>query len=451
VVTSRVLLAPPRGFWTLITHGSVFGEQASTVTVSGVGATWNNRGGTLSGGIYSSVLCVGYYGSGTLNITDGGAVTNGYYSGCGYIGYASGSTGTVTVSDTGSTWHNSESLYIGRSGEGTLSITAGGEVTSVFSSYIGYNSGSTGTATVDGTGSTWNNNSTIGKLYVGYSGNGTLHISGGGSVSAASASINEQSIFSIDVGYSSLLDVGGRSGTITNNGVVRILAGAGVAPNNVYSPISATTWSGSGVYQAVGGTWDEVEHEFTASAVVSSDESEQFSIFLNTNQRALIADDGAGGTGWSLGASFLHKTGVDTELLVTATAVDGDSLADLQALIGSNETVLGAWEMELSGEGYAEDDPVYLSFAVGEGYKRGDLLVWHCDEGVWSSFDAMDLTVNDGWASFTATEFSGYAVSTVPEPGTLILLLAAGLGLLVFRRVGRGRMNYGGAAQTNQP
>ncbi len=127
----------------------------------------------------------------------------------------------------------------------------------------------------------------------------------------------------------------------------------------------------------------------------------------------------------------MHKTGEETELLLTATAVE--ELGGLESLIGPNDSVLGAWDIELAGDGYTEGDPVYLSFDVGAGYKRGDLSVWHFDGGEWAAFDAMDLTVNDGWASFTATEFSGYAL-TVPEPGTPALLLAAALGLLAWSR-----------------
>ena len=74
----------------------------------------------------------------------------------GYIGCTSGSTGTVTVDGTGSTWTNSGDLYVGYYGNGTLNITGGGAVSNT-NGYIGYNSGSTGTVTVDGTGSKWTN------------------------------------------------------------------------------------------------------------------------------------------------------------------------------------------------------------------------------------------------------------------------------------------------------
>ena len=62
-----------------------------------------------------------------------------------------------------------------------------------------------------------------------------------------------------------------------------------------------------------------------------------------------------------------------------------------------------------------------------------------------------DLTYDGAYASFTVTGFSGYAV-TVPEPGTLGLLLAAALGLLAYAR--RKRRDFsivspGGAIETS--
>ena len=56
-------------------------------------------------------------------------------------------------------------------------------------------------------------------------------------------------------------------------------------------------------------------------------------------------------------------------------------------------------------------------------------LIWHYD-GTWTKYAATDWTYDGTYASFTATGFSGYAV-TVPEPGTLVMLLAAALGFLI--------------------
>ncbi|MCL2640559.1 MAG: PEP-CTERM sorting domain-containing protein [Phycisphaerales bacterium] len=126
-----------------------------------------------------AALYVGRTSVGTLTIQNGGEVSNT----AGYIGYNSGVTGTVTVDGTGgeATWTNSAGLAVGNSGTGYLHITAGGQVDSSYS-YLGFNSTATGTATVNGTGAAWN---TSNSFMVGYSGTGYLSITAGGEVSNA--------------------------------------------------------------------------------------------------------------------------------------------------------------------------------------------------------------------------------------------------------------------------
>ena len=104
----------------------------------------------------------------------------------GYIGYDSGSTGEVTVDGSGSTWTiggRRNHMYVGYYGQGTLNITNGGAVSN-YRGYIGLYSGSTGVVTVDGSGSTWTNS---GDLSVGSSGQGTLNIANGGAVNVSRA------------------------------------------------------------------------------------------------------------------------------------------------------------------------------------------------------------------------------------------------------------------------
>ena len=141
-----------------------FSGSIGEVFVDGAGSSWS-----------CSWPSVGSYGQGTLNISNGGHVS------CvgGYIGYWSGSTGVVTVDGAGSSWSCSgyyDGLYVGRSGQGTLNITNGGSVSCNDDGYIGYDSGSTGEVSVDGTGSSW---SCSEELYVGDYGQGTLEISNG--------------------------------------------------------------------------------------------------------------------------------------------------------------------------------------------------------------------------------------------------------------------------------
>ena len=120
----------------------------------------------------SSFLGAGYGGTGTVSIYDGSVIqSNG-----GYIGYQSGSSGTVTVDSAGSTWTNNSDLTVGYYGNGTLAITSGGTASSS-NSYIGRAYDSTGHVSVDGIGSTWTNSD---DLYVGREGIGTLAITGGG-------------------------------------------------------------------------------------------------------------------------------------------------------------------------------------------------------------------------------------------------------------------------------
>ena len=84
--------------------------------------------------------------------------------------------------------------------------------------------------------------------------------------------------------------------------------------------------------------------------------------------------------------------------------------------------------------GYTTGQPAYLSFDVGSGISRNDITVWQYEGNAWSQFDATDLTVNGGYASFTVTGFSDYALSTVPEPGTLALLASGFLSIFFYIR-----------------
>ena len=98
------------------------------------------------------------------------------------IGNNSPSTGLVTVDGSGSTFTNDAYLYIGHSGDGTLQVTNGGTVSNVYDGFIGGSTGSEGLVTVSGVGSKW----TTGRdLYVGCYGTGTLEISNGGLVTVA--------------------------------------------------------------------------------------------------------------------------------------------------------------------------------------------------------------------------------------------------------------------------
>lgn len=409
------------------------------VTVDGYGSKWNVSIGYFG---HSSII-VGGAGHGVLNITNGGAVSSDWD----YIGYSSSldpihptsGIGVVTVDGGRSTWTDSF-LYVGNYGQGTLNITNSASVTTTYGSCIGYEDGSKGTVLVDGIGSKWTN----GTLHIGGNGydlltkgQGALSITGGGYVKATSLYIEANSLLSIDVGKNSLLYVSGDTGIISNYGTIRVIAGANAIAGKNYYPISATGWTSgtSGTYQAIGGTWwrDPLYERFTASSIATVVSGEEVTLDLFSQQRMSATDSKVGGTGWTVGASFLASD-VSKSLKVTASVIDQTALASLKtALAGTSDIVLGGWTFTTDA-GYTDGDPAYLSFLIGDSYSRDDLRVWHFDGTSWTAYDATDLTCNDGYASFTVTSFSGYAVTAVPEPGMLMLMAAAGIALAAFAR-----------------
>lgn len=400
----------------LASHIGASEEGSGAVTVAGTNSQWINN----------DRLYVGHYGNGTLDILAGARVSN---TDC-RIAHGSGTVAAVVVDGTDSTWTNNGYLHVGEYGNATFQITSGGHVSNTVGC-ISYAPNTTATAVVEGAGSTWTNS---GALYVGYYGYGTLHIAGGATVSAKSVSLLHNSpglaLLAIDVGFGSSLSIDNGAGLLTNQygGKTRFLAGAAAETAGVHSPIAAGSWLYPYNCQAVGGTWNATNRQFTVSNVQSGTAGEMSTLNLTDIQRLLIEDES---TGWGLGASFLYKAG-NVGLNFTAATVGGDTLADLVDLLEPNQVVKGAWDCAGGGAGQAAGDPVYLSFAVGAGLSRNDLQVWHHDDADGRAFDAMDLTCNAGWASFTISQFGTYAVTAVPEPGTIVLLVVAALGLTAF-------------------
>ncbi len=383
--------------------------SAGTLTLQGEGTSWES----------TSDVRVGNHGTGTLKITNGASMS----SGIGYIGrYASG---TVIVDGEGSTWTMDHGyFYVGRSGTGTLKITNGASVLNVVGQ-IGQKSGSSGTVIVDGEGSTWTNTQ---DLRVGCSGTGTVSISDGGAASAGAVSINDSSILTTDLGYGSSLTVGSGSGDITNNGTLRLVAGAGAA-SGTYTPMSYGTLLGNDA-QVLGGVWDSDNHTVTVNDAELALAGRAKTIDLATTQRLLFVD---APTGRIAGASFMAS---DSPLKFTASVMGESEVSALESILGPSETVLSAWDF-LAWGGYAEGDPVYLSLEIGSGYDLSDLAIWLFDESTWSEFLASDLAYDNTYASFTVTDFSGYAVtgtSSVPIPGAVWLLGSGLLSLIGIRR-----------------
>ncbi len=425
--------------------------RGGAVVVNSGGATGiNYPTGEVNGGIVNIAGAgsrwstdIMYVNSGTVNVTNGGTVSVTSGSGINvWDGNGSFNTSVVLIDGPGSIWNTNEvGMWVGT---GSLKITGGGLLTTastgISNQFSGVGWGFTsvygrgdyyGMAKVDGAGSRWLNNS---DLLVDC---GVLSVSGGGAVTAASVSVAPGSVLAIDIGRgSSLVATGGSITTSSPWCIFRFLAGADAVSGTTTAPISASIWSGAAGYQAIGGTWNTSTHEFTVSSVQSGEAGTQVSIDPAVTQRVLVTD---GATGNAVGLSYLAASTAGTVASVTATEIDSWPLSRLAGLIAPNQRTLDAWNFAFSGTVPTTAKPMYLSFDIGSGYASNDLEVWSYNGTNWTKYDAFDITSNGTWASFSITSAGGYAVvATVPEPGSVLLLMSAlMMGLAALRRRGR--------------
>lgn len=392
-------------------HGAV-----QSFRLNGVSVNLNQTG--------ANALGAGYLGSGSLLIADGvNIASNG-----GVLGSKAGANGRVIVTGADSKWTNGGVLTVGNGGKGSLGITDGAIVTNT-SATLGNVAGSVGKVSVDGAGSQWLNST---SLTVGKNGTGMLSVSNGGTVSASSLAVNGSSLLTVDLDAGSALTIGGGSGTITNNGSIRLVAGADAASGS-YTPMAYGTMSGTGSVQVLGGVWNGASHAVTVSDTAIAAAGESKTIDLSLNQRLLFTDAVSGD---SVGLGFKGMT-TPTSLTFSASEAGGSERSLLQSGLAAGKGVVSAWNFT-PGVGYASGDPVYLSLAVGAGFKLSDLVVWHFDGSAWGQFAANDLAYDNRYVNFTVTGFSGYAVTApVPVPAAVWLFGSAlvGLGLVGRRKV----------------
>jgi fibronectin-binding autotransporter adhesin len=297
-----------------------------TVTVDGAGSMWINGGGLDVGGSRYSPYGDSGSGRGTLNITNGGSVS----SDGGYLGWDSSATGTVTVDGAGSKWNNSDELYVGVSGSGTLNITNGGSVSnSNYRAYVGGNSGSMGAVTLDGSGSTWINNS----LYVGYEGTGTVTQTDG------------------TVSVANTLKLGNYS---SSNGTYNLTGGTLVLKSLAKGSGTAMFNFGGGTLQASGTMSSGLPMTLTGTGGNAN---------VNTNGYPVTL------SGVLSGAGGLTKSGSDTLTLAAANNYNGPTTvkAGILKLVGTSIATPVAWNPVLNlGGADIQSGKMLFDYAGGD-------------------------------------------------------------------------------------
>jgi T5SS/PEP-CTERM-associated repeat protein len=213
---------------TLTTTIPVSAAAATIADATGTSAALNVNSNSLTltgsgtaGGPSVTPLYVGNHGFGTLSISNGAQLKLTADYGNVIAGEAVGSVGGILVSGSGSelqigsaAFFSDNDLYVGNSGTGTLTVTGGAKV-SDDSGFVAFQNASTGSVTVDGTGSVWSNRINLLVSGFGLPGNvsdGTITVSNGGTIEALQQMLVEPA--------GKVQGNGFITGTVQNNGLV---------------------------------------------------------------------------------------------------------------------------------------------------------------------------------------------------------------------------------------
>ncbi|TQN62162.1 autotransporter domain-containing protein [Agrobacterium tumefaciens] len=319
-------------------------HSASIVSIAGGGTKWTT-GALLIGGDASDPASPA--GNGTLNVTTGGKVE----SVSARLGIVAGAVGEATVDGGGSGWTvGSGGLGVGIDGTGSLTVT-GGAVVDSSNTVLGANTGSSGTATVSGSGSTLRN---AGNLYVGGAGDASLNIEADGSVTS-------------DSGYVARLTGSTSSVIVSGGGSNWTLARALVVgyQNGTYGDVSVITGGGIQAGQVtlgdLAGSSGAMTIDGTGSNVsVQVDNNIAYSGYMD------IGYDGSGSVVVSNGASLdAYKlylgtgAGSDGTLYVTGT---GSRVEIGNALIIGYG---GSGAVDVSGGASLAATTIFIAFEAG--------------------------------------------------------------------------------------
>ena len=245
--------------------------------------------------------------------------------------------GAVTF--TGDT-SNLSTVIVGSTGQGSLTIDGGSSLSKAFSSYVGFLSGSLGNVTVSN--GTW---ASSGELFMGYSGTGSLTISGG-TVSNTNgfAGVNAGSTGTVNVsggnwtnsGNLTIGSAGNGTLNLTGNGTVSV--GSGLLSLAGSSGKTGTLNLGNGT--AAGTLSAATITGGNGTAVVNINQSGSYTLGSNMTGRLSLNHIGTGTTTLTGNSTYAGNTTISAGTLLLA---GGGSLGNgAVAVNGGQFTVNGA-------------------------------------------------------------------------------------------------------------
>ncbi|QDT73299.1 beta strand repeat-containing protein [Lacipirellula limnantheis] len=377
-------VASPGAVYADLTVGGITGPAFA----GGNGSLLVSNGGVLSHSIYRNVsvggngfvgnvtvagpgsqfLANGYLlAAGTLTVENGGLLS----SVSGESGNAPGDVASTTVTGLGSRWNIPAStpatatLQVGYAGSASLTVANGGAVNNGASAVLGLLAGSSGTATVTGLGSAWNN---VGYLQVGSpfnGGAGTVNVTNQGVVRAGSLRVSQFGVVNVNNGSSSVaglvlqgmpaaMPTGGSYGALrigdASDGRMTATGGAHVRTASTAIGVAAGR-TGAAVISDPGSTWTNVDDIFVGSAGAGALEIRNGATVSNFRAHVGFNGNASGsvlvtdpGSSWTGGGSFFIGNGGSGMLQVlngaTATTA-GNSYLGFSTFSQGSATVGG--------------------------------------------------------------------------------------------------------------
>lgn len=473
------------------TYGYIGYAANGTVNVNGAGSTWTNLNELRLGNYYSSIgqlnltggasasadstvfgtasssaqgnisidgagssFTTGYFylgesGSGSLSVTGGGTFATTVTWMSNHVGYNAGSSGAITVSGTGSTFTNVSTLFLGSGATGTMTVADGAHASSAAYTYLGYQTGATGTLTVSGTDAVYTAHDYI---WNGYNGTGTLIVKDGGAINFDSGSTQHVIQLGGNTGSSGTPKIGdgGAAGTIA----AAIAGGSGTGQvvfnhtgavgggtyifastieggiNVVHRGPGATSLTGANTY--TGGTTIEdgtlLANNTTGSAFGSGS--------VTVQAGATLGGSGFidGPTTLESGAHLAPGNSPGTLTFTNGLTLNDGAVLDFQ--LGTTSDLIRVSGGTLTGS--ASVGGITLNLTDAGGFTAASYTLFDFSGTTTSNFSVDRFTLGSTLSGYTyqlSLVGSTLQLTAVPEPGTYAALLGAvALSLAAYRR-----------------